>query len=59
MSHIAIVRHLLSLSMLFNDISRYFEAKGWLAIAKLKPLSLVNSQLLMLKKAFDNVKIEK
>ena len=33
--------------------------KGWLAIAKLKPLSLVISLLLMLKKAIDNVKIEK
>ena len=35
-------------------------SKGWLAIiAKLKPLSLFISLLLMLKKAFDNVKIEK
>ena len=33
--------------------------KGWLTIAKLKPLSLLNSLLLMLKKAFDNFKIEK
>ena len=33
--------------------------KGWLAIAKLKPLSLFISLLLMLKKAFYNVKIEK
>ena len=33
--------------------------KGWLAIAKLKPLSLFISILLMLKKALDNVKIEK
>ena len=32
--------------------------KGWLAIAKLKPLSLFISLLLMLKKAFDNVEIE-
>ena len=32
--------------------------KGWLAIAKIKPLSLFISLLLMLKKAFDNVKIE-
>ena len=31
--------------------------KGWLAIAKLKPLSLLISLLLMLKKAFDNVKM--
>ena len=36
-----------------------FGPKGWLAIAKLKPLSLFISLLLMLKKAFDNVKIEK
>ena len=28
--------------------------KGWLVIAKLKPLSLFISLLLMLKKAFDN-----
>ena len=34
-------------------------SKGWLAIAKLKPLSLFISLLLMLKKAFYNVKIEK
>ena len=33
--------------------------KGWLAIAKLKPLSLFISLLLMLKKALDIVKIEK
>ena len=33
--------------------------KGWLAIAKLKPLSLFISLLSMLKKAFVNVKIEK
>ena len=33
--------------------------KGWLAIAKLKPLSLFIYLLLMLKKAFDDVKIEK
>ena len=33
--------------------------KGWLAIAKLKSLSLFISLLLVLKKAFDNVKIEK
>ena len=33
--------------------------KGWLAIAKLKPLSLFISLLLMLKKPFGNVKIEK
>ena len=41
-------------------ISRILEYRGWLAsIAKLKPLSLFISFLLMLKKAFDNVKIEK
>ena len=33
--------------------------KGWLAIAKLKPLPLFISLLFMFKKAFDNVKIEK
>ena len=33
--------------------------KGWLAIAKLKPLSLLVSLLSMPKKAFDNVKIDK
>ena len=37
----------------------YFQCKGWLAIAKLKPLSLFISLLSMPKKAFDNVKIEK
>ena len=33
--------------------------KGWLAIAKLIPLSLFITLLSMPKKAFDNVKIEK
>ena len=33
--------------------------KGWPATAKLKPLSLFISLLLMLKKAFDNVRIRK
>ena len=33
--------------------------KGWLAIAKLIPLSLLISLLLMPSEAFDNVKIEK
>ena len=33
--------------------------KGWLAVSKLKPLSLFISLFLMLKKAFDNIKIEK
>ena len=34
------------------------DCKGWLANAKLKSLSLFIPLLLMLKKAFDNVKIE-
>ena len=33
--------------------------KGWLAIAKLIPLSLFISPLLMPNEAFDNVRIEK
>ena len=33
--------------------------KGWLAIAKLKALSLFISLISMPKKAFDNVEIEK
>ena len=33
--------------------------KGWVASAKLKALSLFISLSLMLKKAFDNVEIEK
>ena len=41
-----------------NTFSRIISRKGWLAIAKLKSLSLFMSLLLMLKKAFDNVKIE-
>ena len=40
-----------------NTFSRIISRKGWLAIAKLKSLSLFMSLLLMLKKAFDNVKI--
>ena len=44
----------LSLSVLIEE-----SYKGCLAIAKLKPLSLFISLLLMLKKAFYNVKIEK
>ena len=39
----------------YNEVHR----KGWLGIAKLKPLSLFISLLLMLKKAFDNVIKEK
>ena len=34
-------------------------SKGWLAIAKLNPLSLFISLLLMLKKELDDAKIEK
>ena len=41
-----------------SETSKIF-LKGWLAIAKLKPLSLFFSILLMLKKAPGNVKIEK
>ena len=41
------------------DILLWRDHKGWLAIAKLKPLSLFISLLSMPKKAFDNVKIEK
>ena len=41
------------------NIAFYTELKGLLAIAKLKPLSLFISILSMLKKALDNVKIEK
>ena len=37
----------------------HINPKGLLAIAKLKPLSLFISLLLMLKKALDNVKKEK
>ena len=42
-----------------NVVIVRFRDKGWLAIAKLKPLSLFISLLSMPKKAFDNVKIEK
>ena len=61
-----------AISKLANGIQLLFEfylvkvcnhlryvCKGWLAIAKLKPLSLFISLLSMPKKAFDNVKIEK
>ena len=47
---------------MFCDNSRQHDVvstKGWLAIAKLKSLSLFISLSLMLRKAFDNVKIEK
>ena len=47
----------------FYDLSHSFivslKIKGWLAIAKLIPLSLFMSLLLMPNEAFDNVKIEK
>ena len=38
-----------------SDVSN----KGWLAIAKIKPLSYFMSVLLMLMKAFDNIEVEK
>ena len=47
------------LSGVINYRKLFLNHKGWLAIAKLKSLSLFISLLLMLKKAFDNVKIEK
>ena len=40
-------------------IITHINLKGWLAIAKLKPFSLFIYLLLMLKKALDNVKMEK
>ena len=39
-----------------SSLYGFMKRKGWLAIAKLKPLSLFISLLLMLKKALDNVK---
>ena len=52
-----------SLRVDYDQASRYlqpsFNSKGWLAIAKLKPLSLFISLLLMLKKALDNGKMVK
>ena len=50
---------LIGLVMLRKLIDLRFAVKGWLAIAKLKPLSLLVSLLSMPKKAFDNVKIDK
>ena len=53
------------MELLGPNHGRHFEfeitstCKGWLAIAKLKPLSLFISLLLMPNEAFDNVKIEK
>ena len=41
------------------DLKQETQQKGRLAIVKLKPLSLFISLILMLKKAFDNVKIVK
>ena len=49
----------LILSLKFEIQDGTLKPKGWLAIAKLKPLSLFISLLSMPKKAFDNVKIEK
>ena len=56
----------MSLSFSMNQVSNYQQIvkpllcpKGWLAIAKLIPLSLFMSLLLMPNEAFDNVKIEK
>ena len=46
-------------SQAFQECLEFTSSKGWLAIAKLKPLSLFISLLSMPKKAFDNVKIEK
>ena len=40
-------------------IISHFDLKGWLAIAKVKPLLLFISLLLMLKKEFDNIELEK
>ena len=48
----------LYLSLVEKNVAEFYH-KGWLAIAKLKPLSLSVSPLSMPKKAFDNVKIEK
>ena len=44
-----------------TGVSRFVldDGKAWLAIVKLKPLSFFISLLLMLKEAFDNVRIEK
>ena len=47
-----LVTRLAPLSLHVGDALRQ---KGWLAIAKLKSLSLFISLLLMLKKAFDNI----
>ena len=43
----------------FCSILGELKLKGWLAIAKLIPLSLFIPLLLMPNEAFDNVKIEK
>ena len=45
--------------ILYAEMQIFHFSKGWLAIAKLKPLSLFILLLLMLKKVFDSVKIEK
>ena len=44
--------------MICDAVDKLMFSKGWLAIAKLKPLSLFISQSLMLEKAFDNVNVE-
>ena len=43
----------------YGNSIRFDSVKGWLAIAKLKPLSLFISLLSMPMKAFDNVEVEK
>ena len=45
--------------MICDAVDKLMFSKGWLAIAKLKPISLFISLLSMLKKAYYNVKIEK
>ena len=56
--------HLFAVYGVWTDYSIFhlitkLSSKGWLAIAKLKPLSLFISLLLMLKKALDNGKMVK
>ena len=53
---ISMPRNILN-SLSFHSVSNFY--KGWLAIAKLKLLSLFISLLFKLKKAFEIVKIEK
>ena len=54
-----LLRYFKSIEELYFKQVDHGLGKGLLAIAKLKPLSLFISLLLMLKKALDNVKIEK